>query len=95
MTNGCVAACRLHARTSADVCECVCACVRTHSAACLDVFACLSHDVLWQLLTNHTGASGRWGVGVTDRHEKMRSREEELLRQGGGTQADCCHMMGI
>lgn len=33
---------------------------RTHSAVCLYVFACLSHDVLWQPLTNRTGASGRW-----------------------------------
>lgn len=58
--------------------------VRAHSAACLYVFACLSHDVLWQPLTNRTGASGRWGAGVRDGHEKMQSREEELLSRGGG-----------
>lgn len=61
MTNECAAACSLHACTTAGVCACVP--VRTHWAACLCVFACLSHDVLWQSLTNRTGASGRWGGG--------------------------------
>lgn len=61
MTNGCVGACRLHGCLLAAVC--VRACAREHSAAWLCVFACLSHDVLWQSLTNRTGASGGWGGG--------------------------------
>lgn len=44
-------------RTSVGVCACV------HAAACLCAFACLSHDVLWRSLTNHTGASRRLGGG--------------------------------
>lgn len=60
----------------------VCVCVRAR--AC--VFACLSHDVLWQSLTNRTGASRRWGggsAGVKDGYEKMQRREEELWSRGG------------
>lgn len=57
----CVGAPSLHAYMSAGVC--VRACVRVHMASCLCVLACLSHDVLWQSLTNRTGASRRWGSG--------------------------------
>lgn len=41
----------------------VCVRARAAAAACLCVFACLSHDVLWRSLTNRTGASRRLGGG--------------------------------
>lgn len=75
---------------------CVCACTRL--AMCLYVFACLSHDVLWQSLTNRTGASGRWrGVGgVVERAiGGCRLKKRSYRAAEGGTRADCCHMMGI
>lgn len=84
MTNGCVGASLLHAHASDGVC--VRACTRTRMAMCLYVFACLSHDVLWQSLTNRTGASGRWGGGggVREGHWRLQSEEEELRSCGGG-----------
>lgn len=63
MTNGCVGA-RLWRAHASDG---VRALARAHArlAVCLYVFACLSHDFLWQLLTNRTGASGGL-AGVRD-----------------------------
>lgn len=40
MTNGCVAACRLHARTSADVCECVPVCAHTPQRVWMYLLVC-------------------------------------------------------
>lgn len=74
MTNECVGACSLHACTSAGMCACVP--VGARAAVCLCVFACLSHDVLWQSLTNRTGASRRWRGGA-------RRQWETGMRRGG------------
>lgn len=67
-------------------CSYICWCAWLYARACarlglcLYVFACLSHDVLWQLLTNRTGASGRWWGGgerqAWDDAERGRSATE-------------------
>lgn len=95
MTNGCAGASLLHAHASDGVC--VRARTRTHLAMCLYVFACLSHDVLWQSLTNRTGASGRWGGGggLERAIGGCRVKKRSSGAAEGGTRADCCHMMGI
>lgn len=73
----------VHLLMCARACPCVAVCVFV--CACGNVFACLSHDVLWQSLTNRTGASRWWeGERVGDGHEQTQCSEEELWSRGGG-----------
>lgn len=82
MTNGCVGASLLHAHASGGVCGRARA--RTRLAMCLYVFACLSHDVLWQPLTNRTGASGRGSGGLETGMGDGGAAKRSYGAEGGG-----------
>lgn len=94
MTNGCAGASLLQAHASAVVC----ALARAHArlAMCLYVFACLSHDVLWQPeLTVQAPVEGGGRGGWRRAWEAAEQRRRIYGAEEGGTLCDCCHMMGI
>lgn len=69
------------------VCVCLHAFVHPHTAVCLCVFACLSHDVLWQSLTNHKGASRRlrwWGGKRGGMKRRRGGKRSYGAVEGGG-----------